>query len=111
MDDIVDVEYRGAVEYVGHSVVDNILRISVKAYVTCGYYNNGFVTFRKQVFNMILAKRVKEEDLGFTIHAVNCKSCSGSFDAVHVSTCPYCGAQYSLIEDNWVVNQIVLTEQ
>lgn len=111
MDNIVDVEYRGAVEFVGHSVVDNILRISVKAYVTCGYYSNSLVLFKKQVFNMVLAKRVKDEDLGFTIHAVNCKNCSGSFDAVHVSTCPYCGAKYSLIEDNWVVNQIVLTEE
>ncbi len=110
MDNIVDVEYRGAVEYVGHSVINNILRVSVKAYVVCAYYENGYVFFRKQTFSMILAKKVKEEDLGFTIHAVNCKKCSGSFDAIHVTTCPYCGAEYSLIEDNWVVSQVLLVQ-
>ena len=111
MDSIVDVEYRGAVEYVGSSVVDGILRISVKAYVVCAYYHGGnMVSFQKQVFSMILAKKVKEEDFGFTIHAVNCKKCAGSFDAIHVTTCPYCGAEYHLIEDNWVVSQIRCVE-
>lgn len=106
MNDIVDLEYRGGVEYVGHSVINNVLRVSVKAFVVCAYYLNGNVLFQKQTFSMILAKKVKEEDLGFTIHAVNCKKCGGSFDAIHVNTCPYCGAGYSLIEDNWVVSQI-----
>ena len=111
MDKIVDVEYRGAVEYVGSSVVDGILRVSVKAYVVCGYYyGDNMVVFKKEIFNMILAKKVKEEDFGFTIHAVNCKKCAGSFDAIHVHTCPYCGAEYHLIEDNWVVNQISCVE-
>ena len=112
MDNIVDVEYRGTLEYVGSSVVENVLRISVKAYVVCAYYDNasGTVSFKKQVFHLILAKKVKKEDYGFTIHAVNCKKCAGSFDAIHVSTCPYCGSHYSLIEDNWVVNQITCVE-
>ncbi|MBR5973650.1 MAG: hypothetical protein IK020_00535 [Clostridiales bacterium] len=111
MDNIVDVEYRGAVEYVGSSVVDGILRVSVKAYVVSAFYHGGnMVEFKKQVFQMILAKKVKEEDYGFTIHAVNCKKCSGSFDAIHVKTCPYCGAEYHLIEDNWVVSQINCVE-
>ena len=106
MDNIIDVEYRGAVEYVGSSVVGDVIRVSVKAYVVCAYYSENFVDFQNQVFNVVLAKKVKKEDYGFTIHAVNCKKCAGSFDAIHVSTCPYCGSQYSLIEDNWVVNQI-----
>lgn len=106
MDDIVDVEYRGAVEYVGHSVTGDILRVSVKAYVVCAYYINGSVKFQKQTFAMVLSKKIKAEDFGFSIHAVNCKSCGSSFDAIHVSACPYCGATYSLIEDNWVVDQI-----
>ena len=111
MDNIVDVEYRGAVEYVGSSVIDGILRVSVKAYVVSAFYHGGnMVEFKKQVFQVILAKKVKEEDYGFTIHAVNCKKCSGSFDAIHVKTCPYCGAEYHLIEDNWVVSQINCVE-
>ena len=110
MDKIMDVEYRGAVEYVGSSVVDGILRTSVKAYVGCAYYYGDNMVFKKEVFRMILAKKVKEEDFGFTIHAVNCKKCAGSFDAIHVHNCPYCGAEYHLIEDNWVVNQITCEE-
>ncbi len=108
MNNIVDVEYCGTLEYVGSSVVDNVLRISAKAYVVSACYDNstGRVDFNKQVYQMILAKKVKKEDYGFSIHAVNCKKCAGSFDAIHISTCPYCGAEYSLIEDNWVVNQI-----
>ena len=110
MDNIVDVEYSGLLEYIGSSVVDNVLRLSVKANVVCAYYENERVNFKKQVFNVILAKKVKAEDYGFTIHAVNCKKCAGSFDAIHVSNCPYCGAEYHLIEDNWVVNQVMCVE-
>lgn len=106
MDDIVDVEYRGAVEYVGHTVDNGILHVNVKAYVNCAYYLDGQVTKQKQTYSMVLAKKVGEENLGFTIHAVNCKKCGGSFDAIHVSTCPYCGSAYSLVEDNWVVEQV-----
>ena len=53
---------------------------------------------------MEMIKRLnRSNDLGFSIHAVNCKTCGATFDAMHVEKSPHCGHQYELIDDDWVV--------
>ena len=45
-------------------------------------------------------------DPGFSIHAVSCGNCGGSFDAMHVKNCPYCGREYHAAEADWVITEI-----
>lgn len=45
-------------------------------------------------------------DPGFSIHAVSCGNCGGSFDAMHVRNCPYCGGEYHAAEADWVITEI-----
>ena len=53
---------------------------------------------------MEVVRRLKtQDDLGFSIHAVNCPTCGATFDAMHVDKCPHCGNPYDLINDDWVV--------
>ena len=81
----------------------------LKAYTFVTYFINGALIRNKETWKMRLArKNTKNEDPAFSIHAVNCESCGGSFDAAYVSVCPHCGRQYDASEDDWVVKYMVL---
>ena len=104
LNDVVDVEYRGGIKYEGCTVVGDILHVRFINYVTCEVYCDGKLSKHQRNFRMEVIKRLKAtEDLGFSIHAVNCKTCGATFDAMHVEKCPHCGHQYELIDDDWVV--------
>lgn len=103
-DEVVDTEYRGAIKYDGSTVVGDILHVRITAYVVCTVYSEGKLSFHQRNFRMELVRRLKSvEDLGFSIHAVNCKTCGATFDAMHEEKCPHCGNPYLLLDDDWVV--------
>ena len=103
MNSVVDVEYRGAIKYEGSTVVGDILHVRMIAYVVCVVYEEGKLTKHQRAFKMEMIHKLKEEDLGFSVHAVNCATCGATFDAMHVEKCPHCGNEYHLIDDDWVV--------
>jgi len=104
LNDVVDVEYRGGIKYEGCTVVGDVLHVRFINYVLCQVYCDGKLTKHQRSFRMEVIKRLKAtDDLGFSIHAVNCKTCGATFDAMHVEKCPHCGHQYELIDDDWVV--------
>ena len=45
---------------------------------------------------------------GFSVTSVNCHSCGASFDAVRQRNCPYCGTEYHMEEDYWVIEDMKL---
>ncbi|MCR5593887.1 MAG: hypothetical protein K6F79_09115 [Saccharofermentans sp.] len=104
LDDVVDVEYRGGFKYEGSTVVGDVLHVRLINYVKCVVFCDGKLTKHYRNFKMELVRRLKsDEDLGFSIHAVNCSTCGATFDAMHVEKCPHCGNPYELINDDWVV--------
>lgn len=104
LDDAVDVEYRGAFKYEGSTVVGDVLHVRLIIYVNCEVFIDGKLSKHQRYFKMEVIRRLKkEEDLSFSIHAVNCKTCGATFDAMHVEKCPHCGHPYELIDDDWVV--------
>ncbi|MBP5491796.1 MAG: hypothetical protein J6Y08_03035 [Clostridiales bacterium] len=105
LDNIIDVSYRGAMKFLNLTVQNgNDLVLLVRVYLYNTYLINGKIVQKKEDFNMTLVKKLTaQENLGFSIHAVNCKSCAASFDAMHLLQCPSCGAPYHLEEEDWVV--------
>lgn len=104
LNDVVDVEYRGGFKYEGCTVVGDILHVRLINYVSCEVWCDGKLTKHQRNFKMELIRRLKtNDDLGFSVHAVNCSTCGATFDAMHVDKCPHCGNPYELINDDWVV--------
>ncbi len=104
LNDVVDVEYRGGFKYMGSSVVGDVLHVRLINYVTCEVWCEEKLTKHQRNFRMEVVRRLKsQDDLGFSIHAVNCPTCGATFDAMHVDKCPHCGNPYDLINDDWVV--------
>ena len=105
IDNLIDIDYRGAMKYLNSRIQDgDNLVLLVRLYLYTTYLINGKIVQRKEDFNMTLVKKLTaQENYGFSIHAVNCKSCAASFDAMHVLQCPTCGTPYKLEEEDWVV--------
>lgn len=57
----------------------------------------------------VLSRNVsRQEPPRFSITSVNCHSCGGSFDAVRQRNCPYCGSEYHMEDEGWVVEDMKL---
>ena len=105
LDTLVDIDYRGAMKYLNSRIQDgDNLVLLVRVYFNTTHLIKGKIVQKKEDYNMTLVKKLTaRENYGFSIHAVNCKACAASFDAMHVLQCPTCGAPYKLEEEDWVV--------
>lgn len=81
--------------------------VDLTLYTDCLIYKKGKVKSKAKNYDLVLHKKITEPtDLGFSVKAVSCPSCSGSFDAEQVRCCPYCGNDYDLAEHDWVLMDI-----
>ncbi|MBP5416616.1 MAG: hypothetical protein J6Y58_03730 [Clostridiales bacterium] len=105
LDTLIDIDYRGAMKYLNSRIQDgDNLVLLVRVYFNTTHLIKGKIVQKKEDYNMTLVKKLTaKENYGFSIHAVNCKACAASFDAMHVLQCPTCGAPYKLEEEDWVV--------
>ena len=105
-DDIVDMQYRGAVYIRRFEERDHLLRVEGTAYLRNTYIRN-HVREKDEKIHFILEKEAEAHaDPGFSIHRVSCPSCGGSFDAMHQSHCPYCGTPYDLKKKDWIIKDM-----
>ncbi|MBQ4271974.1 MAG: hypothetical protein II718_09120 [Clostridiales bacterium] len=104
MDDIVDLDYRGSMKYNGLKVNNGYLHVNVSIYIATTYYLEDKLTTKNEFYTLEVAKKMDAvEDYGFSIHAVNCGNCAGTFDAMHLNKCPHCGTEYRLFDYDWVI--------
>ncbi len=67
-------------------------------------YDAGRIYRKNDRFRMVVCKKLRRDsDFGFSIKKVQCGGCRGSFDATRERFCPYCGREYYLKDDDWVV--------
>ncbi|MCR4632764.1 MAG: hypothetical protein K5648_01395 [Erysipelotrichaceae bacterium] len=108
LDEIVDMQYRGALHIKKYEQDGTLLRVKGTAYLTDTYVHRA-VQERDEKIDFVLEKKSDAHaDPGFSIHRVSCPSCGGSFDAVHRKDCPYCGNAYDLKKKDWIVKKIDL---
>ncbi len=70
---------------------------------------NGKIIKTGDLIDATFVKNVARREMpGFSITSVNCHSCKGSFDAVRQRNCPYCGTEYHMEEDYWVIEDMKL---
>ncbi|MBQ5545277.1 MAG: hypothetical protein IIU00_06325 [Clostridia bacterium] len=105
--DIIDMSYNGDVnvrkcaEKNGCLYIDLDLNMDV---VSCkgGQISRGNQTFRMTVCRSASAP----EDYGFSVKAIQCCHCGGSFDATKEKHCPFCSTPYSIRDYDWVVLKV-----
>ena len=106
LDDLIDIQYRGALQLLHLDETDGRIHIDAKAFMTV-VCDDGHFTKKDVNYVLSLEKDANEKtSLGFTPVRIQCPNCSGSFDALHLKKCPHCGSDYDLVHDDWVITGI-----
>ena len=105
-DNLVDMRYRGSLDVRKIERRNHKIAATVKAYVTDLYYTGRIKAKDETIYATLEIDEDALEDPGFSVHAVTCRSCGASFDAMHRKTCPSCGNAYKLIHEDWVVTSV-----
>ena len=67
--------------------------------------NFSFDKFEGQLVALV-RMAVMAEKPGFSITFVSCPDCGGSFDAVRQRICPYCGKEYHMENESWIIEKM-----
>lgn len=103
---IVESAYRGSIRLHRKWTENGYAYVDISVYMT-NIYDTGKIRKRNDIFRMVVCRKLqKDSDLGFSIKKVQCAGCGASFDATRERYCPYCGREYQLKEDDWVVMKI-----
>lgn len=87
----------------------NTMHMSVRTWWVNHYEEHGKVKKSGDCIDVTFRRNVaKQEAPGFSITSVSCPGCGGSFDAVRQKKCPYCGREYHMEEESWVIEQMHL---
>lgn len=102
--DIINVKYRGGLSLSRIYMEGADCHIELGVYVTSTYCNGDGIRERNETYRLHVCKNIsRPDDFGFSIREYECKSCGASFDAAKERCCPYCGSNYHLKENDWVV--------
>lgn len=101
--DIVESVYRGSMGLSRKWVENGYCYLDLNIYMM-DTYDVGRIYRKNDLFRLVVCRKLqKDSDFGFSIKKVQCASCGGSFDATRERFCSYCGREYSLRDDDWVV--------
>ncbi len=104
---VIDSIYRGAINVKDYSIKNNKVKVKVVVYMNNLHYKNSKVFNKKDDIEIYVEKDLsKPFDYDFSINAINCKSCGGSFDGYTNNNCPYCGNEYNIADFDWVITDI-----
>lgn len=106
-DDIIDSQFEGAISVNGGRVEGNYCYLDLNVYMTDVYFKGDKLRKQSDRFRINLCRNISRPvDYGFSLTAVTCKNCGGSFDATRKRFCPYCKSQYDLKDDDWIIKDI-----
>ena len=105
---LVHSTYKGGVGVSSIKEEDGLLKVDLDLYLT-DYYDEGEkIKAKEEKLKMrIVHKKEFKVDDSFSITAVRCKGCGGSFKAMYQKSCPYCGKEYDLALEDWEAVSIV----
>jgi len=108
---IVDVSYRGGmgVESVKEIVEDGKekIQISLRIFLENAKIDGGKLRLSRDVANMTMVHdRHTRVNRDFTIAAVTCRNCGGSFNASRERNCSFCNTPFNAEIEDWVVTEL-----
>ncbi len=107
MKDIVDVFFRGAVDYKNVFLEGNIAHVDADVYTEILWEKNGRAKKRDRIFHVRMMKNVDRPlKMTFSVTKFACENCGASFDATRNRHCPFCGSAYKVENEDWVIESI-----
>lgn len=105
--DIIDVKYRGGLSLSRIYMEGEDCHVELGVYVISTYCNSSGIRERNETYKLHVCKNISQpDDFSFSIREYQCRNCGASFDAAKERRCPYCGSNYHLKENDWVVLEL-----
>ena len=105
--DVLDCMYCGHMILQSAEEKDGVCKLNLLGYFVVILEQNGKVSSEGKKIEFTIERNTNAmSNQFFSIHAVNCQSCGGSFDALHHKKCPFCSAKYDLRKNDWVITKI-----
>lgn len=108
-EDIVEMTYTKGMCLQNVVQKGNMLYLLLRTWWINYSEKDGKVIKTGDCIDTVLGRNVsRKEPPGFSITSVNCHNCGGSFDAVRQRNCPYCGSEYHMEDEGWVIEDMKL---
>ncbi len=108
-DDILEMTYTNGTILRKITRDGNKLILSLRTFWVNYSESNGTVNKTGDCIDVVVSRDItKQEKPGFSITSVQCESCGGSFDAVRQRCCPYCGSEYHMENEGWIIEDMKL---
>ncbi len=106
---IVDISYLGGIGVEEIKENDINIEIKLRIFLENTRYDNKKIFFTRDIAYMTMVHN-KNNDINkeFTISAVKCPNCGGSFNALREKNCIYCNTPYKAELDDWLVTNLEL---
>lgn len=107
--DILEMTYTNATCLNHMNKEGDILHISLRTWWINYSESGGKVQKTGDCIDVELSRNVTMvEPPEFSITSVECPNCRGSFDAVRQKACPFCGTEYHMENEGWVIDDMCL---
>ena len=107
MNDIIDLNYGGALGCKSFRDEGNMVKVVTKAYFDVLYAKGNRIYSKSQVFTATFKRRTDlPVNLNFSMTRIMCPSCGASFDATKNRNCPYCENPYEITTDDWALVEL-----
>ncbi len=107
-DNVIDMAYEGGMIVRRLHQDSSLCTMELRSYMLDTYEEGGKIYTKSDSIDFtVVRSRDAKIDPGFSIKLVNCKNCGGSFDASHQKNCPYCGTDYEMKKESWVLTRVV----
>lgn len=107
--DIVEMIYTNGICLNKIRMKGDLMHLSLRTWWINYYKEDGKIRKNGDCIDVTFARNIrKPETPGFSITSVFCDSCGGSFDAVRQKICPYCGKEYHMEKESWMIEKMRL---
>ena len=106
-DNVVDVSFRGVMSCRKIKVEGNMVYVTGDIFTEVSRDLGTKIKVREENYRITAGRRLDIPfKTNFSISAIKCDSCGGSFNAFKTNKCPYCGMKYEAENNDWVICDI-----
>ena len=106
--DVIDLNYGGALGLANVTEENRIVTVATDAFFDVLYERDSKVIFKRERLRAVFQRRTDIPiNLQFSMTKIQCPTCGGSFNAIRNRKCPYCGNDYDIISQDWVLVELM----
>lgn len=102
--DIIDMNFGAALGVAGITEENGAVTVTTDAFFDVLYFKNDKIKFKRETYRAVFWRRTDIPiNMQFSMTKIQCPTCGSSFNAIQNKMCPYCGHEYDITSQDWVL--------